>query len=178
MDMKQVSLAHLLWKQHLKPGDWVIDATCGNGYDAEFLSQLGLGKLTCIDIQSAAIEATRSRVPEAYMYLGCHSQLPLEAIGPNLRLIVYNLGYLPGGNKEITTSLASTKASIAQGLDILPSGGAMSIMFYPGHNEGLEEFSALMPMLKALDSRSFAVKSHQWLNRNRSPHLIFILKIK
>lgn len=176
--MKQVSLAHLLWKQHLRPGDWAIDATCGNGYDAQFLNELDLDRLTCIDIQPSAIEATKRRVPNAHVFLRCHSQFPQEALGPNLRLIVYNLGYLPGGNKEITTALSTTCTSIEHGLDVLPAGGAMSIMFYPGHNEGLNELNTLLPTLKALDSSLFAVKSHQWLNRKRAPQLIFILKIK
>ncbi len=177
MVLKQVDLAHLLWKEHLKEGDWVIDATCGNGHDALFLSQLKVGRLTCIDIQPAAIEATREKVPDGHFHLGCHSTLPEGALGPNLRLIVYNLGYLPGSDKQVTTRLETTRTSIEMALQSIPVGGAVSIMFYPGHNEGLNEMQTLLPMLEGLDSKSFAVKTHGWLNRNRAPQLVFILKI-
>ena len=34
-----LKLAHHLWDQLLQKGDWALDATCGNGHDALFLSE-------------------------------------------------------------------------------------------------------------------------------------------
>ena len=175
--LNHLHLAHHFWNKHLKPRDWAIDATCGNGHDALFLSSK-VEKLFCIDIQSAAIENTRKKVPTALFFQTCHSQLPREALSPNLKLIVYNLGYLPGSDKSLTTSHLTTKQSLELALSILPVGGAISITFYPGHHEGFREFETLRPFLKRLDSKSFSVSIHEWINRLSSPILAFILKIK
>ena len=172
-----LKLAHHLWERLLKPGDWAIDATCGNGHDALFLSRLGVEKLFCIDLQTQAIEKTRQKVPNALFFRQCHSDFPKEALSPKLKLIVYNLGYLPGGDKNLTTQTPSTKQSIKRALEILPSGGALSITFYPGHEEGKNELEAILPILEALPSDAFTVTKHCWINRKNAPLLVFALKI-
>ena len=37
---KITDIAHLFLEKHIKPGDIVIDATCGNGHDTLFLANL------------------------------------------------------------------------------------------------------------------------------------------
>ncbi len=174
--LNHLKLAHHLWDLILSSGDWALDATCGNGHDALFLNER-VEKLFCMDIQEAAIEQTRLKVPEALFYKGCHSQLPDEAFGPKLKLITYNLGYLPGSDKSLTTTLETTQQSLEMALDCIPLGGMISITFYPGHTEGLKEFSCLLPYLENLDPKSFCVSKHTWINRNNSPVLVFILKL-
>ena len=49
---------------------------------------------------------------------------------------MYNLGFLPGGNKEITTLAKTTMKSIEDGLELLDSNGIMTIAVYRGHAEG------------------------------------------
>ena len=175
--MNHLRLAHHLWERHLKPGDWAIDATCGNGHDALFLSGLGLEKLFCIDLQIQAIENTRQKVPNALFFHRCHSDLPKEALDPKLKLIVYNLGYLPGSDKNLTTQSASTRQSIETALEILPAGGALSITFYPGHDEGKNEMDTILPILESLPSDAFTVTKHCWINRKNAPLLVFVIKI-
>lgn len=34
-----LGLSHLLWRQFIKPGDVVVDATCGNGHDSLALAK-------------------------------------------------------------------------------------------------------------------------------------------
>lgn len=50
-----ISVGEAYRGQVVKPGDVVIDATCGNGADSMALAQLALtdqsGRLYCIDIQ-------------------------------------------------------------------------------------------------------------------------------
>ena len=131
-----------------------------------------------MDIQEAAIRETRAKVPSARFFMGCHSQLPEEAFSPNLKLITYNLGYLPGSDKTLTTRLETTRKSLKMALNGIPIGGVVSITFYPGHSEGLREFHCLLPFLQDLDSKSFCVSTHSWINRNKAPILAFILKLK
>ena len=42
-----LKLAHQVWKDHLKPGNSAIDATCGNGYDTDVLARFDLAHLIC-----------------------------------------------------------------------------------------------------------------------------------
>lgn len=174
MYMNHLNLAHLIWQAHVQAGDGVIDATCGNGHDSAFLATLNPGKLICMDIQKEAIEATKLQVPHAEFILGCHSKLPKC---PNLKLVTYNLGYLPGGDKSLTTKLKTSRKSIHEALDSLLARGMVSITFYPGHNEGLIELNALLPELMQLDPKSFKISHHRWPTRPFSPELLIILKL-
>ncbi|MCB1110997.1 MAG: rRNA methyltransferase [Chlamydiia bacterium] len=171
-------LAHQIWKTHLKPGDLAIDATCGNGYDTEALAKLNLGHLFVFDIQEAALKATQNRVGKIKnisYYLECHSLF--SPIQEPVALIVYNLGYLPGGDKSLTTKVQTTLLSFEKGLKLLQPGGLLSCMLYPGHPEGLKEKSTLLGWAAALDPKKFQVSHHEALNRSRAPSLLLIQKI-
>lgn len=181
---KPLHLAHHLWDLLLKEGDIVIDATCGNGKDslvlASLLEKKGGTSLICIDIQEKALSNTESllkeKIPSFFskiqFILGSHETLPLSVP----KLIVYNLGYLPGGDKTFTTQTSSTLASIQNGLSLLPPGGALSITCYPGHPEGRSEQEALLVFLSSLYPAEFSVTSCFWSNRNASPSFIFVQK--
>ena len=55
-----LSLGKEYLKRVVKPGDSVIDATCGNGYDTLFLKELvgDFGKVFGFDIQDVALKNT------------------------------------------------------------------------------------------------------------------------
>ena len=59
--------SHSLMKKAATTGDFVIDATVGNGNDTLFLAQLvgESGKVFGFDIQEEAIERTKARLQEA-----------------------------------------------------------------------------------------------------------------
>ena len=150
-------LAHAYWKEHLQPGDIAIDATCGNGHDTLMLAQILLpdpaSLLFALDLQQNAIDQTFSllkrSIPLSHftrvsLEQRCHcaiDRLPLP-IPP--RLIVYNLGYLPGGDKTITTQTATTLQSLQKAIHLLAPGGAISVTCYPGHPEGEKEEKAII----------------------------------
>src|SRR5215211_3302260 len=113
--------AHKYWKEFFQPGDTIIDATIGNGHDTFFLAQLlqGEGTLIGYDIQPAAVEQTKKRLeglPIAFRKIIC---LKLKSHASfdesSAKLIVYNLGYLPGGDKTVTTQCTATLQSIKKG---------------------------------------------------------------
>lgn len=173
-------LAKKLWREHLRPGDGAIDATCGNGNDTLFLSELLSAHpesyVYGYDLQSAAIESTRKLVPSERVRLFRQSHETFGPLPHPPRLIIYNLGYLPKGDKSIVTQTASTLKSVGEALSILAEGGALSITCYPGHDEGQKEEAALLDFLAKLPSSSWQVQHHRWLNRPRSPSLLWILK--
>lgn len=172
-----LKMGHSIWKEHLKRGDQAIDATCGNGHDALFLSKLNLSHLYVFDIQEKALTATKERVgnrQDISYHLGCHSFF--EGVESPVDLIVYNLGYLPGGDKTLTTRVETTLQSVEKGLSLLSPEGLMSLTLYPGHPEGKREEEALLTFSATLSPRNFQVSHHRLLNRSNAPSLLLIRK--
>lgn len=158
-----IPTAHERMRSLLRPGDAVIDATAGNGQDALFLAeciQPG-GKLWAMDIQAAAIQATQERLAKAGKLEGStliqanHADLlsliPRAFYG-KIKVIVFNLGYLPGGNKACITLPHSTLSGLSASLSLLATGGLVSIMVYPGHKGGAAEAQAILDWLTTIDS--------------------------
>lgn len=173
-----LDLAHTLWKKVILPGDIVIDATCGNGNDTLVLAKiLEQGTLYAIDIQKKALEIAKQKL-ETENHIrwihACHSKFPQEIT--HAKLIVYNLGYLPGGRKEVTTQTETTLMSIQNGLKLLVDGGCMSITCYPGHPEGAKEEENILAFASQLDPKTWSCCHHRWINRNQSPSLLWIQK--
>lgn len=176
-------LAHHYWEQCLLPGDIAIDATCGNGHDTLRLARLGVGKLYACDVQQEALTATQELLAtkltgeelQRIVYVhGSHASFPEEIIPGSVKLIVYNLGYLPGGDKQLTTQVATTLASIRHAQRLLTAEGVISITCYPGHAEGALEEDALLAFAAALPLAEWVCCHHRWLNRNRGPSLLLL----
>lgn len=181
-----LSIAHLFWREFLAPGATVIDATCGNGRDslvlAELLEAVGGGDLHLFDIQQTAIDASRHRLSSGCkasnvalsFYCECHSGLERHFAPSSAQLIVYNLGYLPGGDKSVTTRADRTLDSLNAACQVLALEGIISIMVYPGHLEGQREDAAIQEWIAGLDPQLWVVSNHRFLLRNRPPHLYVI----
>lgn len=183
-------LAHTYWKENLQPGDNVIDATCGNGKDTLVLAQILFShslesKLIGIDIQQEAIQRTQnllnshlSQTQQERIFLYCqsHACFPALAYTMPIRLIVYNFGYLPQGDKSITTLQTSSVESFQAALNLLAPGGFLSAICYPGHAEGMQEQTAIHAYAKKLSDRQWQVNLHTWPGRINSPTLLWIEK--
>jgi tRNA G37 N-methylase Trm5 len=178
-----LDLAHRYWIELLSPGDRVIDATCGNGHDTLALSKMG-ATIYAMDLQQKALESAKNRlveegVAEPVTFIqGCHSKFPEEILNESIKLIVYNLGYLPGGDKEVTTKVMTTLTSIKNAEPLVVPGGAISITCYPGHPEGKREEEQLLDYCHTLDPKQWSCCHHRWINRHLSPSLILLQKEK
>lgn len=178
-----IFLAQNYWSKHLKPQDIAIDMTCGNGHDTLFLCRLlSEGMVFGLDIQKKALQKTRELlinqgIQESFFHLFQQSHAEPISIASPPRLIVYNLGYLPGGDKSIVTKSNSTLESLHRSVELLALDGALSVMCYPGHEEGLEEEKQVLKWAKTLCASKWRVCLHQWINRNRSPSLLWIERI-
>jgi len=182
-----LDLAHEYWGRLLVKGDCVVDATCGNGHDSSYLAAHCLtdegGSLYLMDLQEEAIVKTRKRLQaelnmatyERITFLNqCHSTFPETIQVNSVKLIVYNLGYLPGGDKKTTTQLNSTLESLKQALKLIEKGGAISITCYPGHEQGAIEEEQLLAFSSSLDPKMWSCCHHRWMNRHQSPSLLII----
>lgn len=98
-------------------------------------------------------------------------------IKEDINCAMYNLGYCPGENKEITTRSQSTLLSISKMLQLLKSGGLITIAIYVGHNEGKKEESIILNYLETLPKDKYGVMLHEYINRSAdSPRLAVIEK--
>jgi SAM-dependent methyltransferase len=182
-----LTFAHFLWQQLLNLGDSVLDATCGNGHDTLFLAQKVLdadrGSVHAIDMQSRALQATKLRLESSlpapllkrvHYWQQSHAAFPSQIAPRSLRLVVYNLGYLPGGDHSLTTKTESTLASIQSALPLIQPGGALSITCYPGHSEGAVEESAIATFVTTLDRDQWSCSHHHWPQRTKGASLFFL----
>ena len=149
-----VQLAQTLLGKYLRAGDRAIDATLGNGHDTLFLARsVGEdGRVYGFDIQQSALENTWQRLDQAglagrvSLYQAGHESMAIQ-LSPSLqgqvRVVMFNLGYLPGGDRQRTTAAITTLAALQQALLFLAPGGLLSVMAYTGHPGGREEAEAV-----------------------------------
>lgn len=141
-------LAHEIVSRFLHPGDHAVDATVGNGHDTRFLAeQVGrTGRVDGFDIQTEAIAATRrslnalGEAPQVHLHLLGHERMR-EIITTPVSAVLFNLGYLPSGDRSLVTRPDSTRIALESSWDLLSPGGILSVVVYPGHEGGREEAS-------------------------------------
>ena len=91
------------------------------------------------------------------------------------RAVMFNLGYLPGGDKSVITLPESTVSALEASLDLLMPGGLITVVIYPGHDGGSEEAGAVERFVAGLDPERFDAVRHRSLNQaGDSPFLIAI----
>lgn len=182
-----LTLSHHFWHTIVTPGDTVIDATCGNGHDTLCMAKLALtgdsGSVFALDIQPEAIEKTKLLLQtnlsedlynKISLLQSSHRRFPKEILPKSVKLIAYNLGYLPGGDKTLTTMAESTLESLYNALELISPEGMISITCYPGHPQGKIEEDAIIKYAASLDPRAWNCIHHRWINRLQSPNLIII----
>ncbi len=180
-----VPLSHLLIRRFVTPGDHVVDATCGNGHDTLLLAELvgSSGRVWAFDIQPKAIEATGARLADAggfdsvaLIHAG-HETMAEHCSGP-VNAVVFNLGYLPGGERTLATRSGSTLAGLERSLEIIGPGGVVIITLYPGHDGGQQECTALETRLAQLPTANFHVWRMGQMNvPATAPYLVLVQKV-
>ena len=177
--------AHFIEEQ-VKPGDFCIDATMGNGNDTLLLSRLcgESGQVIAFDIQEQALNHTRERLqkaaaPENYtLLLESHSHMRQYARPETVSCIVFNLGYLPGGDHSKATKSNTSITAMEQGLFLLKKGGLLSLCIYSGGDSGFQERDDVLTWLKQLDSHKYLVIRSDYYNRPNNPPIpVLIIKL-
>lgn len=178
-------IAHQAVSKNLLPGDIAVDLTAGNGNDTLALSNgVGeMGRVYSFDIQLSAIETTRSLLeknlafPNVQLILGSHgiwSQSISTECKRNIKVIMMNLGYLPRGNKAITTLPDTTMSAIDASLDWLKPGGLLSVIAYTGHPGGRLEADAVEKRFSRLDANFFSIQKVSDATVDVSPILYLV----
>ncbi len=187
-EMYQITkLCHSFMKRHINKGDFCIDATMGNGTDTLFLCQeVGRsGKVIAFDIQEKALENTGKLLSYkgfddvAHLFLESHEEIDkhIKKESKKPSCIVFNFGYLPGGNKEITTKVESDLIAIEKSLAYLKKGGLLSLCLYSGGENGGKEREKILDFVRKLDSKKYLVITLDYYNRPNNPPLpVMIIK--
>lgn len=239
-----VEMSHLILKRFVSPGDFVLDATCGNGHDTVFLAGLvgDEGRVLAVDIQQEAVSKTRSLLEEknlssrARVIKGDHSKIK-ELIGKELtgkmdkdygkttkenkrmdkeridkdnidnkdnkdnidkavdneenkdkkankteketdkefsrkkviKAAIFNLGFLPGSEKELITTAETTLPALKQSLELIRAGGVLVIVAYTGHQGGKEECQQVLDWAGGLNYQDYNVLHHKFINQPTDP---------
>lgn len=185
MGFNALTLVHRFLRERVRPGMRCIDATAGRGRDTALLCELAgeSGEVLAFDIQPQAIASTRALLAErglsgrARLILDSHHQMGRYAAPASVDCIVFNFGYLPGGNQQIHTQPCTSLPALESGLQLLSPGGAMALCIYYGGPTGYEERDALLTWLRGVDPARYTVIAAPFLNRPHDPPFpAFILR--
>ncbi len=167
--------------EHLKEGDVAVDFTMGNGHDTEFLSKTvgEFGHVFAFDIQEQALASTAENLenagcPKNYtLILDSHHNVKKYVDVP-FKAGMFNLGYLPGSDKTVTTMRSTTLPAIEAAIDLMAPDGIIIVAVYPGHAEGEAEGREICEYLSGLSRYKVCATQIRILNSPTSPFFIMI----
>ena len=181
IDLLQLQKQFIL--NHLDEGDTAVDFTMGNGHDTEFLSKTvgKSGHVYAFDVQEQAVRSTAANLEKAgceqnyTLILDSHHNVKKYVEGP-IKAGMFNLGYLPGSDKKITTMRETTMPAIEAAVELLDHGGILLVAVYPGHAEGEAEGKMVLDYLGTLDRHVICCTLIRILNSPTSPFFVVVEK--
>ena len=181
---KTTELAMSVTLAYIKPGDTGVDATCGSGQDTVALARAvgEEGHVFAFDIQKKALLLTEARLhSHGYTNVKLVMQSFAEMSGHipanSAAAVVFNLGYLPGGDHSITTVAGTTLAGLDAALRTVRPGGIVTVVLYDGHDEGREEKQRVLEWAEALDPGRYHAAFVSLINQqNHPPEILWITK--
>ncbi|MCX6141494.1 MAG: class I SAM-dependent methyltransferase [Candidatus Kapabacteria bacterium] len=178
-----VTFVHRILRDVIPQRSVVIDATMGNGWDTALMAGLvGEGGIVYgFDIQQVALEVTSTRISETSadvrLLLCSHEEMALH-IEPEhhgkVCAVTFNLGYLPGGDKDVTTHAETTRRAIEAARTLLAPGGVITIVCYR-HAEGQKELETIRSLLATWPQDATACTETMFLNQVGNPPVVFVV---
>ena len=170
-------------RRTIRERDAVVDATMGNGKDTLFLCNLvgETGHVYAFDVQEVAVESTRQRLMEMGLIDRCslfvkgHQLVQTEVHEP-IDAVMFNLGWLPGGDKTVTTLWETTRQAVEACLQLLRKGGVLTLCAYPGHAEGDRERENLIGWFASLRPQEYNVLHQRFLNAGPGAPECFVIQ--
>jgi hypothetical protein len=185
------------------PWPVAVDGTAGNGHDTLFLARLvgALGVVHAFDVQPGALARTAERLAAAgldgrvtlhgrgHEELAAALAMPLTmplvmplagpdtggVCPPRVTAAMFNLGFLPGSDRRVTTRPDTTLAALDGLLPLLAAGGVVSLHVYAGHPGGADEAAALDQRLAGLDWDRWRVARYEFANKPRNPERLLLV---
>ncbi|MCY6485884.1 class I SAM-dependent methyltransferase [Clostridium aestuarii] len=178
-----MNLAKELSIKKLRDGDVAIDATMGNGNDTIFLAKLvgKEGKVYAFDIQESALTNTKEKLQKNN--ISCKIELIYDGhekmdqyVKEEVRLIMFNLGYLPRNEHQVTTKADTTISAIKSSLKLLQKNGVIILVIYHGHVEGKKEKIVIEEFVQELNQKEYNVMQLSFLNQINNPPLLIAIE--
>jgi len=186
-------LALHLVRPYVTPDSAVIDATCGGGRDTLALAEMGPARLYAFDVQEQAVRATTAllqdhgyckSITDGAITICCVPHEEMGRVVPSgdgaapVSVVIFNLGYLPGGDKDLTTRTDSTMTAVRAAMDLLAPDGVICLTMYSGHPEGKLEKAALLNFASQLDAGKWHTAYVSMPNQKHDPPEILLITRK
>ncbi|MCL2158792.1 MAG: TIGR01212 family radical SAM protein [Oscillospiraceae bacterium] len=176
-----LSAAKRFFDISIKENGIYADFTMGKGNDTLYIKKAcPSGTVYAFDIQEEALQATKKRLEhenclDEKVHLIRDSHANFKKYLPEghcLNGAMFNLGYLPGGDKSLTTKTDSTLTCLVGALDMLKLGGVIVVSVYPGHEEGKKEGEKILKFAENLDRSEFDCLVHRLVNIPEAPFVV------
>lgn len=180
-----LTYSHELLTASVTSGDFVIDATVGNGHDTEFLASLvgPKGHVLGFDVQASGLMNADARLKgnqySNYQLVHAGHEHVTEYLTDDQIVggAIFNLGYLPGADKSVITHGETMLAAIAGILPHLKQNGLIVLVVYYGHPGGQTEVDQLLSYVQELPQKNYHVLQYQFINQaNQPPYILAIQK--
>lgn len=178
-----VKTTHYLIAPRLQSAKTIIDATCGTGKDCLFLAQNSSvdAKIWAFDIQDLALTQTSKllrshNIVDKVTLVYDNYVNWSEYCSTNPDIVIFNLGYLPGGDKNITTQVCDLQAALPVLLTKLNTNGTVYIVAYSGHSAGYDEYVWLKDYLQSLPFNQYNVGQYILFNHKKAAPILYIIE--
>ena len=186
MNCKNMSLAKLaqeIISKKFSSIEYAVDATCGNGHDVLFLAGLCNkgGMVYSFDVQEEALDKAEKLInentqPASVMFVNTGHENMEKVIKPKVDLVMFNLGFLPNSDSNICTKPETTIPALESALNILRKGGMLTVLCYPGTEEGRVETNEVVKWLKNLDKNEFKLSEHLSEKPDNTTPVLYVLE--
>lgn len=181
--MSLTDKAHQIISEKILTINFGVDATCGNGHDTIFLAGLcsGSGKVLSFDIQEKALNCAHSNIVKSGFehmveFINDGHENIEKYISEDVDVVMFNLGYLPNSDQNITTKGDTTIAALSSAVKVLSVNALITIICYPGHKDGIEETEHVRNWLAGLDKKKFSISEYLSEKPDDSTPVLYILE--
>ncbi len=178
---KATVIAQQIVKKILHEGDYAVDATAGNGNDTLFMARLvgDQGHVYSFDIQTPAIGNTKKLLDEhnlserVTLIQTGHENLDKYVKG-KLKTVMFNLGYLPGGDHNIITIPETTVKALNKALDLLDYLGVLTVVVYSAHQGATQEQYAVEDFFAECNRKEYDIVKIENINYANNPPFVIV----
>ena len=160
----------------LKRSDVVLDLGCGTGAFAIPASRY-CAKVYAADVSAPMLGLLRQKIAEQKIEnieTFAAGFLTFPTLPEPVDAVMFNLGWLPGGDKSITTLRETTLPAIEAAIDLMDHDAIINVAVYPGHEEGDLEGKMICDYLAGISRHKVCATKVNILNSPASPYFIVI----